>query len=307
MNRVATNISYANVLANLMRNQVGQNTANNQVSSGKVASDLMGFAGSAATLTATLTVKSRVDTYVDQAKVLASKLQTQDLALTSLADSAQAARAAIANALSANKGDTVMTDLQSQLSNAIGSLNTKFQGRYIFAGGQVNTQPFSGSQLSDLTAAPSTASLFHNDNLTPTSKLDDSTTIQSGFLADGLGTNLMDAFKSIQAYVQANGPFTGQLTPAQTTFLQSQLSVFDNIRQNLTQSAAQNGLMQNRVDDAQKTQTAQQTMLTGMVGDITDVNMGEAVTRLQQAQTQVQASAQVFSMLQNSSLLNFLR
>ena len=47
--------------------------------------------------------------------------------------------------------------------------------------------------------------------------------------------------------------------------------------------------------------------LTGMVGGITDVDMADAVTRLEAAKLAVQASAQVFASLQNSSLLNYLK
>ena len=42
-------------------------------------------------------------------------------------------------------------------------------------------------------------------------------------------------------------------------------------------------------------------------GEVVHVDMAEAVTRLQAAQLAVQASAQVFSSLQQSSLLNVLR
>ncbi|WP_204319442.1 hypothetical protein, partial [Klebsiella aerogenes] len=69
-------------------------------------------------------------------------------------------RQAIANALAADKGDSVMGDLGAQFNNAVSGLNSKFQGRYLFAGGQVNTQPVTATQMSDLTAAPSVASLF---------------------------------------------------------------------------------------------------------------------------------------------------
>ena len=54
------------------------------------------------------------------------------------------------------------------------------------------------------------------------------------------------------------------------------------------------------------TQEARRSMLEGMVGGITDVDMAEAISRLQQAQTTVQASAQVFSTLSQSSLLKLL-
>jgi flagellar hook-associated protein 3 FlgL len=48
-------------------------------------------------------------------------------------------------------------------------------------------------------------------------------------------------------------------------------------------------------------------MLEGMVGAITDADMPLAITRLEQAQVAVQASAQVFNMLKQSSLLDILR
>ena len=43
-----------------------------------------------------------------------------------------------------------------------------------------------------------------------------------------------------------------------------------------------------------------------MLGDITDVDMAKAATDLSQAQSAVQASAQVFMALKGMSLLNYL-
>jgi flagellar hook-associated protein 3 FlgL len=60
------------------------------------------------------------------------------------------------------------------------------------------------------------------------------------------------------------------------------------------------------VDRAISDQQSRVTILTGALGDITDVDMGDALSRLNQAQTAVQASAQVFSSLKNTSLLNYI-
>ena len=48
-------------------------------------------------------------------------------------------------------------------------------------------------------------------------------------------------------------------------------------------------------------------MLATMMGRLTDVDMAEAVSRLQQAQISVQAAAQVFVSLNGASLLNVLK
>jgi flagellar hook-associated protein 3 FlgL len=47
--------------------------------------------------------------------------------------------------------------------------------------------------------------------------------------------------------------------------------------------------------------------MTSLIGDLQDADLAEAASRLQQAQIAVEASARTFSILQNVSLLNFLR
>ncbi len=49
------------------------------------------------------------------------------------------------------------------------------------------------------------------------------------------------------------------------------------------------------------------TLLKGEISDISEVDMAEAISRLEQAQTALQASAQVFATLRGSSLLELLR
>lgn len=307
MNRVATGNSYSTVLNDLMRAQVRQQDANAQVSSGKTASDLKGFARQAETLLATRSIQTRTDGFITQGQTLVSKLQSQDLALSQAADAARGARQAIAEALATGRGEALMSEMSSWFSSASDSLNARFGGRYLFAGGQVDTPPVSAASMADLTSQPTVAAFFENDDLVPTNRLDESTTIQSGFLADDLGTPLFDAFRQVQDFVDVNGTFTGQLTSAQTLFLQGMLDDFDTAGTGLTDATARNGLIQNRVEKTLESQESRKSMLEGMVGGITDVDMADAISRLQQAQTTVQASAQVFNTLSNSSLLDLLR
>ncbi|MDP1736878.1 MAG: flagellin [Caulobacter sp.] len=307
MNRVATGNSYSSVLNDLMRAQVRQQDASAQVSSGKVAGDLKGFARQAETLLATRSIQTKVEGFLSQGLTLTSKLQSQEQAMTQATDASRGARQAVAEALATGRGEALMSELSSWFSSASDSLNARFGGRYLFAGGQVDTPPVSAGALADLTTQPTVASFFQNDNLVPASQLDESTTIQSGFLADQLGTGLFDAFRQVQDFVDVNGDFTGQLTTAQSSFLEGMLDDFDAAANDLTDATARNGLIQNRVDKTMDAQEARRAMLEGMVGGITDVDMAEAISRLQQAQTTVEASAQVFRSLSDSSLLNLLR
>jgi flagellar hook-associated protein 3 FlgL len=307
MNRVATANSYSSVLSHLMQAQVRQHEATTQVSSQKNASDLKGYARQAETLLATRSVQTKVEGYLAQGDVLTSKLEAQDQALTQVADSVQSARQAIAEAIATGRGEALMGEVSAWFSAASDSLNARFGGRYLFSGGQVDTPATSASQITDLTAAPAIANLFNNDGLTPVNQLDESTTMETGFLASDVATGAFDAFRQMQAYVEANGNFTGQLTAAQATFLQGMLDDFDSARSTVTDFAARNGLIQNRVEKTLAAQEDRKAMLEGMVGAITDADMPLAITRLEQAQVAVQASAQVFNMLKQSSLLDILR
>ena len=147
-------------------------------------------------------------------------------------------------------------------------LNSQYDGKYVFAGGQINTQPVTATQLSDLTAGspplPPIANFFQNDNLKVQAKLDDATTVTTGQLASDIGTPVMAAFQALEAFNQgASGPLSGQLTAAQQAFLTTQLGNWANIASGVTTQAAQNGLVQKEVDEIVMNLVTQQNTLTG--------------------------------------------
>ena len=165
MTRVSTSHSYSVVLADLMRATNNQEKAQSQVSSGRVADNPRGFAPKVEQLIAANSVKSRVEGYLEQGKLMTSRLEAQDLALRQTADSAQGARTTLAEALASDRGDAIMGELQGHFLTAAESLNTQQGGRFLFAGAQVNTRPVDASVLSDLTAVPDVADLVVSDPL----------------------------------------------------------------------------------------------------------------------------------------------
>ena len=306
--RVSTSGNYASVLANLMAAQQRQVNAGDRLATQKNGSDLKDYAKKAETLTAMRTVERRLTAYQDQNGLISAKLTTQDSALVQVVDAATATRQAIADALASDRGDNLMQDMQAQFQNAVEGMNTRYDGKYLFAGGQIDTKPVTATQLTDLTSGPAIASFFQNDQFKAQAKLDDSTTVTTGVLADNLGVNMLTGFQAIQAFHQgAGGPFNGQLTQAQRTFLQGVLANWDTIRSGTVAVAAQNGLVQQRVSQVKDSLVNQHDTLTMMVGDVTDADMAKAATDLTSAQTAVQAAAQVILSLRDTSLLNILR
>lgn len=306
MDRVTTFSTYNSVINNLLTAENRQSQAQDQISSGKVATDLQGYAANAEALTATQTLMTRVTGYVQNSKSLQTRLQTQDVALTQVSDAGAQARVAIANAIANGNAEGLMAELGSYLGQAAAALNTQQDGQYLFSGGKVNTPPVAANSLQDLLTPPP-GGVFQNGQLVPTAQLDEATSLQTGQLASDIGQPLFNALAAIAAYDQSgSGPLNGPLTQTQVQFLTNALGSFDSANKQLTDAVANNGLAQNRVSQSIDSQTNRQTSLQEILGSYTDVDMAEASSRLSQSQVAVQASARIFASLQNTSLLNYL-
>jgi len=306
MQRISTADSYAAVIANMQSAQTQLSTASSQISSLETATDLQGYAAHAETLTAMQTVQNQVTGFISSDQILANKLSNQDTGLQQIAGAATGASTAITTAIAAGVGDQLMQSLAAQFQSATEGLNTTFNGQYVFAGGQVNTPPVNVNSMSALAAASPLSSIFQNDQQQTSAQIDPNTSVQTGFLASNLGTPLMTAFAAIQNYANTNGPFTGTLTTAQVTFLQGQVDNLNAAADTLNGAAAQNGGVQSQLTNTQTDLTDQQGTITNMIGGVAGANVAQATANLQEAQLAIQASAQVFLALQNSSLLNVL-
>jgi flagellar hook-associated protein 3 FlgL len=307
--RVTTSGNYSAVLTNLLAAQQRQADAGDRVSTQRNGQNLKDYAKSSELLTAMRTVQTRVGVFQDQNGLIADRLTTQDASLVRVADAAQSIREIMAEAIASGRVDSLVEDIQAQMNIAVESMNVSYGGKYLFAGGQVDTKPVTANTLADLTVPPALiADFFKNDDFKVKSKLDDATSVTTGILADDIGTDLLTALQTFQTFNEGpNGPFTGAMTNAQKTFLEGQLAGWNTIRADVTLIAAHNGTNQKRVDDVATDLEARQLSLTIMLGDITDANMAQASADLEQARLSVQSSAYVFQSLQSSSLINLLR
>ena len=119
---------------------------------------------------------------------------------------------------------------------------------------------------------------------------------------------MMNALQTMESFDQGpSGNLGGVLTPAQRTFLENQLSTWDQVHTGVINLAAYNGMAQQRVDGVKTDVGTRQTTLADMMGNITDADMAKASSDLQLANLSFQAAAQVFQTLKDSSLLNLLR
>ena len=308
MSRISTAGNYQSALLNLMAAQTRQQDAQERISTQKIATDLTGFGRGAENITALKGAQTRVQGFLDTGEVVAARLERQDLALNQIADAIGEARATIGSVLASDSANVLILELQGQFQNIQNGLNARHQGGYLFAGADTTNAPVGVATLAELAAAPDVASAFGNDTLTPVSRLAESTSVETGYLANDVGTEIFQIFRDIQEYhAGPGGPLTGKPSEAQKTFLTAQLSRLDAARTGVTETISRNGSLQKRVETLNTGHVAQITSLDELVAKKTDADLAQAVTDLQLSQVAVQASAQVISQLSQVSLLNFLR
>lgn len=308
MTRVATYGNYQSALLNLMTTQARAAEAQERVSTQKNATDLTGFGRQSETLTALKGAQSRIQGFIDTAEAVTSRLTTQDLAMTQINDGISGLREAIGNALSTDSAGSLMLEMEGQFQSIRGGLNMRHQGGYLFAGASTTTAPLTPANLAELAAAPTIPSVFNNDTLKTASRVADGTTLETGFLADELGTDVLNILRDVQNFhaTAGQGPLTGKLTEAQKTFLTTQLGRLEQAATAVVDKIAKTGSLAKQVESISAGHTAQKNALDELVSGRTDADMARAVTDLQLSQIAIQASAQVIGQLRQVSLLNYL-
>jgi flagellar hook-associated protein 3 FlgL len=307
MTRVATFGNYQSALLDLMKAQTRAADAQERVSTQKNATDLTGFGRQAETLTALKGAQSRIQGFIDTGEAVSARLTTQDLAMNQVSDGIAGLRAAVGNVLASDSAGSLMLELEGFFQTIRGGLTMRHHGGYLFAGASTSTEPVNVSTLGELAAAPSVASVFDNDTLKIASRVAEGTTLETGFLADELGTEVFEILRDIQIYhAGVNGPLNGKVNDAQKTFLTAQLSRLDQASTGVIDKIAKTGSMANQVESVNKGHQAQLNSLDELVSNRTDADMAKAITDLQLSQVAIQASAQVISQLRQVSLLNYL-
>ena len=308
MSRISTSQIYSSALLGVFQAQQAQAQASRQVSTGFKAADLKGYADQGATLQASQTVSARTQSLLDANGVLSERLDAQAGALTNLSAASQGASKALGDAIASGDGSTLMPALQAWFSQAAGALNADYAGQPLFAGG--HHRPAAGGhhrtsrrwRARQPTRTSMTATSLRTD------RIDETTTVQTSLKASDVGGPLFSALKAVIDYNQPpTGPITGKLTDTQMAFLKAQLPALTAATDTVRGAQTRTGVLQAQVDDATGVLNARKSAVDGLISGRTQVDPAEAVSRLQMAGVTLQASAQVFSTLSGSSLLNALR
>lgn len=306
MTRIASFAAQQSALLNLQRAQGREALFGQQVTSGRKGDDLAAYCGGAEGVAALKSVFAKIQGWQGQGALAAGRLETQDLMLDRLGGALGDARQAALDAVGMGTSVGLTDRLQAAFAKGADALNAQHEGRSLFSGGQ-SAAPFRAGSMIELAAAPSVAAAFGNDTLKATVRLGERAVLQTGVLADEAGGPFAAAFRELQTFITAEGgSFADPLTETQKGALQAFVDQIGAAQTGLTGLQARNGLVQAQVEGELESLEARAISLEGLLAERTDVDPAEAVSKLQQAQLVVAASAQVFASLRGSSLLDVL-
>jgi flagellar hook-associated protein 3 FlgL len=299
---------YSNSLFNeYSRIQARSRQTTEQISSGKVGDQYSDIGDKASVLATAKISAASVDAFSKATSEVLTRLDMQDLHLRQLSDLTGRLRAAIGDALSTGHAPGFMDEIKGLFEETVGILNSKVDGKYIYGGSRTDQPPVNATTLAALVAAPATADVFDNSSLKQTQRLDENETMETGILADDIGTGLMQMFKDIATFdVGIDGPLGADLTAVQKTFLTAQYGAAPAVQDAVNIIAGMNGTRHEQATVVRERHESMAAYFAKFVGDIQDVDLAEALTRLNQDQAAAEAAGRMIAQLNSMSLLNFL-
>lgn len=307
VDRVATNNQTSYMLSQIAKANVKLQQSEYQVTTGKNSSDYAGIGDKTAALEGARAASDRAKGYADATQLAMTQTDLQNTQLTTLTGLASQLQKAVGSAISKSDGTGLMATAEDIFQQASSILNAKdANGNYIY-GGQISDQPpFTATSLADLTSQPSVSAFFKNGTDKKTVAVGDGQTETIGVLASDVGTDLMNALKTLYQQDQAT-PLTGTITQAQVQGLSDNvLPLANTTYKNLNAATAQNGNVYTSLKSDVTNQKSLQNLYTGFVSDIEDADMATALTNLSNNQTALQAVLTVTSKLNDLTLLNYL-
>jgi flagellar hook-associated protein 3 FlgL len=307
MTRIATFSAASVALDGLRSAQTALAQANQQVATGKKAANIVELGEQTASAAAARSAQAKAAARVDLATMVENRLTLQENALEGIEGAANDFRMAMSEAIGSNAGFALQDRVARAFERMRSGLMMELDGRYLFSGTSDDTPPVNVSTLTALAAVPVVDDVFDNGARAPSVEVEEGVVTTVGQLASSFAAPLMDAFRQFQVYVEANGPFGQKLTDAQTTFLTGLVQTVTTATAPIHNAQGVNGQANQAIQSSRERLEATEGALQKLIDDVETADIAEAMSRLQAAQVQYQASAQTFAQLSRLSLLDFLR
>lgn len=302
--RVSTAAMQQNLLNQMRSVQSQLADATNQSSSGMKADSYSGVSDNSYVISTLSAEISESSAYADLAEQIQSRVEMYYSTLNDMVDLMSDMLADISGALSTGSTDVagINESATAALSTMASLLNTQYEDRYLFAGSATNTAPVS-VDVADYPAmtTPSAAdtSYYSGNSDIASAKVADGTTIEYGITADQEPFEQALRALNLTAYASADPIDEAALTEAMTLIEDAVAGIAD--------LQTQVSLTQDELEAIVDMHTDFQLTAEGIVTDLSEVDLAEAMVNLETLSVQLEASYSVAGQIVDMSLFEYLR
>lgn len=301
------------LIAQTMKTQSYLYERQDQIATGKVGRTYQSVVQDSQRLVTIENQLSRADQYVRNIGVAEKRITLMNDAVEGISDAATTMH----GLLSQRSGDSKKyyendLALQQQARNlrelVVDMLNTRDDSRYLFAGGQTDERPvqlgngtYTAPVVPPMPAAANT-DWYEGDQVVQEIRVDTGVTVAYGVKADYGGfEKVIRALDTI-----ANLTFTDPVTAAEQQVLDDAQGLLGTALDEI--KLVENDLALNyaRLQDTRERQQSFINFANDQIGEIENVNTAQAITELNAASAQLEASYLTLSSIQRLSLANFL-
>ncbi|WP_319530759.1 flagellin [uncultured Cohaesibacter sp.] len=294
--RVATFNQMSSVLELAMNTQARLAEVQEQEASGLVSSDYGGLETDAGTVVDLSVTIARSNSLIDSAELIASRTEMISAALTEISDLLTNMRVAVNAVTSDEYLAELQTQAESYLEELSSILNTQYAGRYLFGGGETESEPvdISSYLATDLTTV--NTDYYLGDSYIQTCRLGTDLSIDYGVTADSEGIEM--AMRALSYIANSTTLSTDDLSDLSDLLVEAQ----DEVLALVTIS----GNATNRIENFIDSESSYVAELEEIAAGMTSVDIAEAAVEASAYETQLQASYSAISVLTDLSLIDYL-
>ena len=278
-----------------------------KVASGREAKDLQGFGGASSRLLNAQSMRANADARASVINQLQARFGVQGAALGQVAEAAGLLAQSIREAISANDGRGISTELDLSFSSVVSALNESWNGQPLFAGERQGQGPIRISTLDQLQAATGPDDIFDEAERHQVLDLGAGDPIKLSAKASELSQGLFDTLNDLADLVDASGGQIGQpISGADNTALQQLADRLDAESNKFTNEEGRAGQLQKRFSAERVRLQERSNLLLKEIGDQADADIAMVSVQLSALLVQYEAAAKTFSDLSQLSLLKYL-
>jgi flagellin-like hook-associated protein FlgL len=278
-----------------------------QIASGAKANTLQGFGGASSRILSATSMRANTDARASVVNQLEARFGVQAAALGQVSDSTQSLAQTIREAISANDGRGISTELELAFNSIVGALNETWNGQPMFAGERQSGNPVKVTSLDELAVTTQPEDMFDEASRHQVIDLGEGAPIKLAGKASELSTDLFNTLRQIKYILDgAGGTLGSPMTGSYTNVLQNIAADLDFHAKAFVNEEGRTGQLQKRFEEDRARLTAQSDLLSKEIGDQTDANLAEVSIRLNTLLTQYEAAAKTFAELSQLSLLKYI-